>query len=223
MTQAIQNLQNNFINQDLFDLAFTHRSWVNENDSKMGTNERLEFLGDAVLEFVVSEFIYKELPDKEEGFLTALRANIVNTKNLSELAEKLEIGDLIKLSRGEEQSGGRTNPSMMADTVEAIIGAIFLDQGFEAASKFIHDNLLSDIDEKLSQPLKDAKSRLQELVQSKGFQAPKYKVIKEDGPDHDKEFTIEVFVNDQSRGIGKGKSKSSAEQAAAEATLVKMA
>lgn len=220
MTQTIQNLKNNFNNKELFELALTHRSWVNENSGTGETNERLEFLGDAVLEFVVSAFIYNEFPDKEEGFLTALRANIVNTKNLAVLAEKLELGELIKLSRGEEQGGGRENTSLMADTVESIIGAVFLDQGYESASKFIHENLLNDIDEKLAQPLKDAKSRLQELVQSKGLSAPRYQVVKAEGPDHDKEFTVEVSIAGKPTAQGSGKSKSTAEQAAAEAALV---
>lgn len=216
----LKNLKNNFKDQNLLELALTHRSWVNEHPDKTGTNERLEFLGDAVLEFVVSDHIYRHFPDKEEGFLTALRANIVNTKNLASLAERLEIGQDLKLSKGEEQSGGRNNASLLADLVEAIIGAIYLDRGFLASESFIKENLLSDLDEKLKEPLKDAKSRLQETVQAKGLNAPKYRVVAEVGPDHDKEFTIEVSVEGKVLGQGRGKSKSAAEQEAAEAGLV---
>ena len=216
----LQKIRNNFNDPSLLELALTHRSWVNEHAGESGTNERLEFLGDAVLEFVVSDHIYREFSDKEEGFLTALRANIVNTKNLATLAERLEVGQDLKLSKGEEQGGGRNNASLLADLVEAIIGAIFLDQGFAEAEKFIKENLLHDLDVKLAQPLKDAKSRLQEAVQAKGLSAPKYKVVAEAGPDHDKEFTIEVSVEGKVLGEGKGKSKSAAEQEAAEAGLV---
>ena len=117
----------NFKNKSLLDLALTHRSWVNEHKGVRTSNERLEFLGDAVLEFVVSKEIYKKFPDKEEGYLTALRANLVNTVSLTEIAKKLNLGSILYLSKGEEESGGRTNPSLLADTVEAIIGAIFID------------------------------------------------------------------------------------------------
>ncbi len=215
----INTLKTTFKNTDLFEQALTHRSWVNENPNVRGTNERLEFLGDAILEYVVSSFIYLKFPDQEEGFLTALRANIVNTKSLAHLAEKLELGSFLFLSKGEEQGGGRTNQSLLADTVEAIIGALYLDQGLDAAKTFISDHLLNDMSEVLDKPLKDPKSRLQELVQSKGMPAPRYKIVKEEGPDHSKEFIIEVIVGEKSAGTGSGRSKSSAEQDAAEHAL----
>lgn len=218
----MKKIKSNFKDKNLLDLALTHRSWVNENSAAQGTNERLEFLGDAILEFVVSEHIYKKFESKPEGFLTALRANIVNTKNLAQLAERLDLGSLLKLSKGEESGGGRENSSLLADTVEAIIGAIYLDQGYPAAEKFITENLLHDLEEKLARPLKDAKSRLQEAVQSKGHPAPRYKVVDQHGPDHDKEFTVQVSVSGQLVGEGKGKSKSSAQQQAAEAGLAKL-
>lgn len=216
----INKLKKAFQDIRLFEKAVTHRSWVNENQDADGNNERLEFLGDAVLEFVVSDYLFREFPDKEEGFLTALRANIVNTQNLAVLATKMELGKILRLSRGEEQGNGRENESLLADTVEAVIGAIYIDQGFENAKNFILTNLLSDIDKKLEEPLKDAKSRLQEVVQSKGLSAPRYLVINETGPDHEKEFEIEVIVNSRALGKGTGKSKSRAEQHAAENALV---
>lgn len=211
-----------FNNQNLYLQALTHRSWVNENDGGRGTNERLEFLGDAVLEFVVSKAIYDKYPNEEEGYLTALRANLVNTKNLSQVAERLKIGDEIFLSKGEIDGGGRTNSSLLADTVEAIIGALFLDQGIEASKKFIDENILIDVDKKASLPLKDPKSLLQEKVQAKNQPAPKYQVVDEAGPDHNKQFTVEVIVNGQPMARGIGKSKSEAEQDAASNALESM-
>lgn len=209
----------NFKNKNLLDQALTHRSWVNENSNNQGTNERLEFLGDAILEFIVSKEIYHKFPNEEEGYLTALRANLVNTKNLAEVAKKMGIGEMINLSKGEEEGGGRTNSSLLADTVEAIIGALFLDQGIEASDSFIKNNILIDVEKKASLPLKDPKSLLQEKVQAKSYPAPKYNVINEVGPDHNKEFTVEVLINNTPTATGKGKSKSEAEQDAASNAL----
>lgn len=205
----------NFKNNNLLNQALTHRSWVNENNKSRGTNERLEFLGDAILEFVVSKDIYTRFPDKEEGYLTNLRANLVNTKNLAKVAIKLGLGDKIFLSKGEEDGGGRSNQSLLADTVEAVIGALFIDQGLDAASQFITSYILSDVDLKAVQPLKDAKSLLQEKIQSMGYPAPKYRVKSESGPDHNKIFIVEVLIDDKVEGEGKGKSKSESEQNAA--------
>ncbi|MFZ5932500.1 MAG: ribonuclease III [Patescibacteria group bacterium] len=217
----IGKLKNLFRNKDLLTLALTHKSWVNEHPGVRGTNERLEFLGDAVLEFIVSKELYEKFPDKEEGYLTALRANLVNTENLSAVAQKLEVGQALFLSRGEEEGGGRENPSLLADTVEALIGALFLDQGVAVASEFIRQNIIVEIAQKVSGPLKDPKSRLQEDVQKEGLPAPRYKVIEESGPDHNKKFVVEVFVNGKSWGKGEGKSKSRAEQEAALVALKK--
>lgn len=217
--KTIPEIKSTFSDVSLFDQALTHRSWVNENPNQRGTNERLEFLGDAILEFVVSSFIFDRFPNEEEGFLTALRANIVNTKSLAQVAEKLTVGDFLFLSKGEEQGGGRQNQSLLADTIEAIIGALYKDQNFEAAKAFIHENLLSNIDTFLEKPLKDPKSRLQEYVQSMGMDAPRYKLVREEGPDHSKEFIIEVAVGEKAIAQGSGRSKSSAEQAAAERAL----
>lgn len=211
-----------FKNQNLLKQALTHRSWVNENDKNNGTNERLEFLGDAVLEFIVSKTIYEKFPAEEEGYLTALRANLVNTKNLSEVATKLKIGDMIYLSKGEIEGGGRTNSSLLADTIEAIIGALYIDSGIETAEKFVQENILIDVDKKSKLPLKDPKSLLQEKVQAQGLQAPKYQIVSENGPDHNKEFIVEVVVNGKMQGTGVGKSKSEAEQDAASNALKTM-
>jgi len=217
----IDTLKDLFLDKNLLTLALTHKSWVNENPGKRTSNERLEFLGDAILEFVVSKELYEKFTNKEEGYLTALRANLVNTQNLSEVAKKLNIGSALFLSKGEEEGGGRQNSSLLADTVEAIIGAIFLDQGLKKVSEFIHTNLLVEIPEKLKEPLKDPKSRLQEYVQAKGLSTPKYKLIEESGPDHSKKFIMEVVIDGESWGRGVGKSKSIAEQKAAEDGLKK--
>lgn len=208
-----------FDDKKLLELSLTHRSWVNEHPGHRKSNERLEFLGDAILEFVVSNELYLKFPDQEEGFLTALRANLVNTVNLSKIALKLNLGEKLYLSKGEEDTGGRTNQSILADTVEAIIGGLFLDGGLEKSKQFIYDQLLSDIDKVMAAPLKDAKSRLQELVQSQGYSAPKYEVVKEEGPDHNKRFVIEALVDGKKWGVGEGKNKSEAAQAAAQKAL----
>lgn len=212
-------LKRMFKDELLLTLALTHRSWVNEHPGKRESNERLEFLGDAILEFIVSKELYGKFPDKEEGYLTALRANLVNTVNLASVAKKLGIGEVLCLSKGEEDGGGRKNPSLLANTIEAIIGALFLDQGIDNAYKFIKVNILSEVPYIISQPLKDAKSRLQEFVQAKGLPTPKYKVVNESGPDHAKQFTIEILVGGNAWGRGIGKNKSEAEQNAARGAL----
>ena len=215
----LDNLKNLFADKNLLNQALTHKSWVNEHPKERESNERLEFLGDAILEFVISQELYLRFPDKEEGYLTALRANLVNTQNLANLAKNLDLGDSIFLSKGEEDGGGRENPSLLADTVEAIIGALFLDSGIGATQEFIKLNLVSEIPEKVGKPLKDPKSRLQESIQAEGPLTPKYKVIEESGPDHSKRFILEVVVGEKVLARGEGKSKSEAEQKAAQAAL----
>ena len=221
-TKKLQELTKFFKNQLLYEQALTHRSWINENPGVRESNERLEFLGDAVLEFVVSSHLFLELPDKEEGFLSALRSNIVNTQNLALLATRLNIGEKIYMSRGEKRGGGSSNASLLADTIEALIGAIYIDQGYDEAARFIHSFLLDDLKEKLQAPLKDPKSLLQEKVQSNGLPTPKYRVIEEKGPDHNKEFMVEVLVDNKPFAQGPGKSKNQAEQAAATSALEKL-
>jgi len=215
----IEKLKKIFKKEELLDLALTHRSWVNEHKGIRQSNERLEFLGDAILEFIVSREIYNEFPDKEEGYLTALRASLVNTVSLSEVAKKLNLGESLYLSKGEEDGGGRQNNSLLADTVEAIIGALFIDQGLTGPEEFIKENLLKDLSARAAAPLKDPKSLLQEFVQSKNLPTPKYSVVEESGPDHDKKFVIDVVVANSAWGRGEGKSKSVAEQDAAKNAL----
>lgn len=214
-------LETYFKKDSSLDHALTHKSWVNEHAKSRESNERLEFLGDAILEFIVSEEIYKRFPDKEEGYLTALRANVVNTLSLAEVARNLKIGDRIHLSKGEEETGGRENYSILADTVEAIIGSIFLDSGLETAKKFIFDHILIDLEERSLAPLKDPKSMLQEHVQSLGFATPRYEVVEETGPDHNKIFTMQVVIDGKPWGQGTGKNKSEAAQNAAKVALEK--
>ena len=208
-----------FKDKKLLEKALTHKSALNERPELKESNERLEFLGDAILEFVVTESLYKSFPDKQEGYLTALRANLVNTQNLAELAKRLNIGELILLSKGEEDGGGRKNNSLLADTVEAIIGALFLDQGIKTVEDFIQVNLITEVPQKVKEPLKDPKSRFQEMIQAKGLPTPKYRVLQESGPDHDKNFVVEVSVQGKVLGKGEGKSKSLAEQEAAKSAL----
>lgn len=210
-----------FKNKDLLQQALTHKSWINEHRGGE-TNERLEFLGDAILEFIVSEALYKKFPNQSEGYLTTLRANLVNTKNLAAVGRKLAIGEELLLSRGEEEGGGRENPSLIANTVEAVIGALYLDQGLATVNGFIAENLLTDLAQKLAKPLKDAKSRLQEEVQRRGMPAPRYKVLLATGPDHQKLFTLGVFVNKKALAKGEGANKAEAEQEAAAKALVKL-
>jgi ribonuclease-3 len=219
----ILTLERLFKNKALLTQALTHKSWVNEHPQKRSSNERLEFLGDAVLELIVSKALFEQFPDKEEGYLTFLRANLVNTKNLAHVAEKLNIGDKLYLSKGEEESGGRKNPSLLADTLEAVIGALYLDQGLKTCEKFVTDKILNEIPRKVKGPLKDAKTRLQEFVQAKGYPAPQYKVVKEFGPDHAKTFEVEVLVNTKKLATGKGRNKNEASQQAARKVLLKFA
>lgn len=218
----LDQVKNNFKNKALFDQALTHRSWINENPKRRESNERLEFLGDAVLELVVTEYLYNKLPDKEEGYLTALRANIVNTKNLASLARQLKLGESLFLSKGEVDGGGRDNSSLLADTTEAVIGAIFIDQGLDQAKTFILKNLLANLNKKLAEPLKDPKSTLQEYCQSQKFETPKYQLVKEVGPDNARIFTVAVKVDGNILGEGTGKSKREAEQYAAEVALKRL-
>lgn len=215
----MKSLEELYTNKELLTLALTHKSWVNEHPGIRESNERLEFLGDAVLEFIVSKELYARFPGKEEGYLTALRANLVNTVNLAQVAVKLQIGSLLLLSKGEEEGGGRNNTSLLADTMEALIGGIYLDRGIEAAEEFIQANLLSEVDEKVKGPLKDPKSLLQEYVQAQGFMAPKYTVTNEEGPDHNKTFYMSVSVNGSVWGEGSGRNKAESAQNAAQNAL----
>lgn len=212
-----------FRNQHLLTTALTHRSALNEGVSTAPeSNERLEFLGDAVLELATTEFLFDSYPDEPEGVLTAYRSALVKTTTLAEVATAIGIGDRLFMSKGEEAGGGRENPSLLADTLEAIIGALYLDQDFVTVKEFLAKTLFPKFAQiKQAKLYKDAKSSLQEVVQAKGFAAPLYEVVGEQGPDHDKEFTVQVKVGTQVTGQGRGKSKQQAQQEAARQALEK--
>jgi ribonuclease-3 len=207
----------------LLETAVTHRSYLNENrGSGLEHNERLEFLGDAVLELVVTSFLFKKYPQKAEGELTAYRSAIVNTVSLTKVAEHIGLNEYILLSKGESKDTGRARSIILANAVEAVIGAIYLDQGYDTAANFIAKHILNIIDiedivEKKSWI--DAKSRFQERAQEKVGQTPSYKTLKETGPDHSKEFTLGVFLGSTQVATGSGLSKQEAEQKAAEKAL----
>lgn len=212
-----------FNNQELFLQAFTHRSYLNEVKEKIESNERLEFLGDSILSFVVSEYLFQKYPQFNEGILTNLRALLVNTKSLANVAKELDLGNLLRLSKGEEESMGRQNQSLLADCFEAFIGALFLDQGMTAAKAFLSKTLLEKAEDFVQKKaLKDPKSLLQEQVQAQKLSSPMYKVLKEEGPAHAKIFTIGVYVGENLAGSGEGKSKQEAEENAAKVALEKM-
>lgn len=208
-----------FNDPKLLSQALTHRSAVNEGQGN-SHNERLEFLGDAVLELVVSEFVYLKYPEYQEGKLTQSRTALVRTETLAKLAIELDIPKNIFISKGEKHDKGEYNISLLADVVEAIIGAIFIDQGFEATKKFIYSTLLVNADKKIKIAIKlDSKSKFQEIIQAKGFSSPTYKIIDISGPDHQRIFTAEVIVNGKPQSSGKGASKQEAEQEAAKSAL----
>lgn len=204
--------------------ALTHRSALNEKiSSSVDSNERFEFLGDAVLELAATKHLFDNFPQEQEGVLTAYRSALVKTTTLAEVATQLGLGQQLYLSKGEEATGGRENVSLLADTFEAVVGALYLDQGFEAAETFLSTNLFPKFDTiQKDKSYRDPKSELQELVQSQGFSTPLYTVIQEHGPDHDKQFTIQVSAGGKILGQGTGKSKQAAQQAAAAVALEKV-
>lgn len=213
-----------FKNDKLLELAFIHRSYLNESKDVAESNERLEFLGDSILSFVVSEHLYKSYPDFDEGILTNLRSLVVNTKSLAKAAKNLNFGKHLKLSKGEDDSGGRKNDTILANTFEAVIGALYMDQGIDSVKIFLFAVLIPEIEAYVQKKVfKDPKSLLQEYVQAKKQNSPAYKVLHEEGPAHAKQFTIGVFVEEQQLGEGKGKSKQEAEEKAAEQALEKIA
>ncbi len=210
-----------FKNKNLLKQAFIHRSYLNENrDLGIGHNERLEFLGDAVLELVVTDYLYNKYTSKTEGELTAYRSALVNANTLSSVATNIGINELLFLSKGEAKDKGRARQVILADTFEAVIGAIYMDQGYESAKNFIAQNLFGMTDDIVSNGLWiDSKSRFQEKAQDRLGVTPAYKTIKEEGPDHDKKFTVGVFVGSDLVASGSGKSKQEAEQEAAKRAL----
>jgi len=211
-----------FKNKSLLQQAFIHRSYINENPgSKLKHNERLEFLGDAVLELSVTRYLFDNYPNPE-GELTCWRAALVNSKMLSEVAARLKFNDYLFLSKGEKHDTGRARQFILANTLEAIIGAIYLDQGYDAVDKFIKDNIIKELPKILEEKLyMDPKSHFQEQAQSKMGITPNYESIKEEGPDHDKLFEIGVYLDKELVAKGKGPSKQAAQEAAAKAGLKK--
>jgi ribonuclease-3 len=212
-----------FNNLDLLIEALTHRSYLNEHREYAGShNERLEFLGDAVLELAVTDFLFKKFPATPEGELTSYRAALVNTVSLSATAQALGVNDFLLLSKGESKDTGRAREVIRADALEAIIGAIYLDSGYANAEAFIAKNLYHKIDEVISKrSYQDAKSRFQEIAQEKKGTTPAYETLSEVGPDHNKRFTVGVFIADEEIARGEGQSKQEAEQSAAQAALDK--
>lgn len=212
-----------FANAALIEEALTHRSYVNENrDRRSNHNERLEFLGDAVLELITTQFLFQKYPDRPEGDLTSFRAALVRTESLAGCAGQIELGKYLFMSKGEEATGGRSRPYILANAFEAVIGAIYLDKGLEAAEKFISQYLLVNIDNIVANRLDvDPKSKLQEIAQETLKSTPVYQLVAASGPDHDKVFEMEVVIAGQAFASGKGHSKQEAEQNAAKFTLAK--
>lgn len=213
-----------FKNQAWLKQALVHRSFLNEaKDKKISANERLEFLGDAILEFVISELLYQHFPDYPEGTLTNLRSNLVKTETLGQMASQFGIGEFLLMSKGEKETGGQNNPTLLANTMEAIIGALYLDQGLAKVKKFIHQHFLPLLGDLINLgEFKDYKSLLQEKLQAQVKKSPVYQILKESGPDHDKIFQVGVFSQGLLLATGEGKSKQTAEEAAAQAGLEKI-
>ena len=210
-------------NISLLTRALTHRSFINEHPDEIEDNERLEFLGDAVLDFVVAEWLYNRFPEMPEGGLTQMRSALVQTPQLAEFARKMGIGNALRLGKGESRAGGRLRNSVLCDAFEALIGAIYLDSGISGVMSII--NLVMDSAAQeilLNHKNEDPKSILQEWAQSLGFPPPKYQLIDSVGPDHSKVFQVQVGVNKKDMGSGKGTSKQEAEKNAARAALKKI-
>jgi ribonuclease-3 len=225
MREILQELQEKigykFENEALLKQAITHSSFSNEQKiNKIDNYERLEFLGDAVLELVSSEFLYNENKNMPEGQLTRLRASMVCEPALAYCARDIELGSYILLGKGEEATGGRRRDSIISDVMEAVIGAIFLDGGIENAKKFIHRFILSDLENKIL--FMDSKTLLQEEIQKTSGAQLRYELVGETGPDHDKEFSVEAYLNDKLIGKGSGRTKKAAQQQAAYEALLKI-
>lgn len=216
-----KKLDVSFNNKELLREAFTHRSYINENKrSDLTHNERLEFLGDAVLELVVTDYLFKKYTDKTEGDLTSYRSALVNAVTLGEIAKNLGMNEYLLLSKGEAKDTGKARQIILANTFESFIGALYMDQGYEGAQLFIQKHVLPLTDDIVEQELwRDAKSLFQEKAQEEGGITPTYKVLKEVGPDHDKKFFVAVYLEDELVAEAEGKSKQEAEQGAAAKAL----
>jgi ribonuclease-3 len=217
-----KKLKTKFNNPDLLQQAFIHRSYLNENRGcALDHNERLEFLGDAVMELIVTEHLYRNYPNPE-GELTNWRSSLVNGKMISIVARRLGFEEYLYLSRGEQRDAGRARELILANCFEAVIGALYLDQGFAVAQKFIHQHLVIELPHIIEENLyRDPKSQFQEIVQEKIGITPTYQVISETGPDHNKHFVVGAYIKDQKAGEGAGPSKQTAQLAAAEDALKK--
>lgn len=201
---------------ELLNLAFCHRSYANESGADISNNEKLEFLGDSVLGLVVSEYLYRTLTDRAEGDLARIKSFVVSEDSLAEIAKSIKVDNFILIGKGEEYSGGRSKKAILADCMEAVIGAYYLDSGFKASRSFVLKYLVPEINKVLeNRHKKDYKTLLQEYVQKRYKSYPRYSLVKKTGPDHDRTFWIEVTIQGQSYGPGKGKNKKEAEQHAA--------
>lgn len=213
-----------FGDKTLLQRALTHRSYVNENpDFPLEDNERLEFLGDAVLNFITAEYLYHRFPEMAEGQLTSLRAALVRTETLAEFAQTIGLGEHLFLGRGEQENGGRARPALLCDGYEALVGALYLDQGLAVTRAFVVPMIQSATGLILDQASdKDAKSLFQELSQKARRLTPTYRTLQEQGPDHAKEFTVAALIGRETYGVGVGQSKQAAAQAAARAALARL-
>ncbi|MHC1716921.1 MAG: ribonuclease III [Candidatus Dojkabacteria bacterium] len=210
-----------FNNKDLLERAFIHRSYINENRGRnLENNERLEFLGDAVLELIISSHLYKEYSERSEGELTAIRSAIVRTESLAKQSRELGIGEFLLMSKGEEDSGGKDKDFLLANMFEAVLGAIYIDKGYQEAQKFVEDTLQKRIPQIIKEEsFIDPKTKVQETIQFKYKETPVYEVLKEEGPDHDKYFTVALKVGEKKFSEGYGPSKQKAEEEAAKKAL----
>ncbi|HPO05682.1 MAG TPA: ribonuclease III [Candidatus Gracilibacteria bacterium] len=207
----------------IYDVAFTHRSALNENSNLSEHNERLEFLGDAVLELIVTEYLFQHFPQLEEGVLTNLRASLVKRETLAKIAKELQLGTYLQIGKGEEQLGGRDKLSLLANVFEALLGAIYLDAGLNKAKQFVYEHLIPLLSEITSTgSYIDAKSHFQELAQSRFKITPHYQELSTRGPDHNKIFEVGAFLGNKECGRGYGPSKQSAQQEAARDALKKL-
>ena len=210
-----------FQDKKLLEHAMIHSSYANEHHlGKLGCNERLEFLGDAVLEVVSSDFLFRTFPEMPEGDMTKTRASLVCEPTLAFCAQEIDLGGFLLLGKGEDATGGRGRDSVVSDAMEALIGAIYLDGGFASAKEFVLKFILNDLENK--QLFYDSKTILQEIVQEKGTHLVEYRLMKEEGPDHNKSFTVDVLVSGQVMGTGVGHTKKAAEQEAAYQAIRKM-
>lgn len=221
-TEKLENILGIKIKQSsLFENAFIHRSFLNENHSYKGfSNERLEFLGDAVLQLLTSEFLYNKYPQVQEGILTSYRSSLVKTTSLAFESKKLGFGEFLKMSKGEELGGGRNSEYILANTFEAVVGAIYLDNGLTVSRQYLSTNLFYKIDKIIEGgEYRDAKSKFQEISQAEQGVTPIYKISKEWGPDHNKNFEVGVYINKKLIAVGSGSSKQKAEIDAANEAL----